>query len=155
MDTKIEKINRELEITRKKVKDKEETTNIGLKAKKSRCPIKCKLCEQIFNRFSDLENHIRSNHEKHEVFHCEICDKGFVLNWRLRKHMNIHSEESVHYCYYFNNNQKCPFEEIGCRFLHQEARICIFWGKCKIGSISRLASSFSAPVTSQSVQYCI
>ena len=31
LDTKIEKINRELEMTRKKVKDKEETVNIGLK----------------------------------------------------------------------------------------------------------------------------
>ena len=78
LDTKIEKINRELEMTRKKVKDKEETVNIGLKHDKFQDVIKCKLCDESFNRFSDLEKHIRSNHEKHEEFKCDICDKGFV-----------------------------------------------------------------------------
>ena len=110
-------------MTRKKVKDTEETVNTGPKPDKSRDVIKCKLCDKCFNRFLDLENHIRSNHEKHEEFKCDICDKGFVLNWRLGKHMKMHSEKDLCHCYYFRNNHKCPFAEIGCKFLHKEATI--------------------------------
>ena len=121
LDSKIENINKELEMTRKKVEDKEETAN---KPHKSRNFIECKLCDKSFNRFSDLENHIREKHEKHEEVKCD------VLHWRLRKHMKVHSEEAVGYCYYFNNNHKCPFEEIGCKFLHKEAKTCIFGKRC-------------------------
>ena len=67
----------------------------------------------------------------HEEFKCDICDKGFVLNWRLGKHMKMHSEKAVRHCYYFNNNHECPFAELGCKFLHKEAKICLFGEKCQ------------------------
>ena len=57
------------------------------------------------------------------MHYCYICDKGFVLNWRLGKHMKMHSEKDLCHCYYFRNNHKCPFAEIGCKFLHKEATI--------------------------------
>jgi hypothetical protein len=43
--------------------------------------------------------------------------------------MNLHSEEkvySVNNCHYFNNDKKCPFEELGCKFLHSVSQICKF-----------------------------
>jgi hypothetical protein len=102
-----------------------------LKSENDSKVIKCNLCEKSFHRFADLEMHIRSNHEKHQVFKCDQRDKCFVLNWRLRKHMKIHTEEFGKHCHYFNNNRKCPFEELVCKFLHAEAKICKLESKCR------------------------
>ena len=38
-----------------------------MKSDKFRDVIKCKLCDNSINRFSDLEIHIVTNHGKHEV----------------------------------------------------------------------------------------
>ena len=40
------------------------------------------------------------------------------------KHQQMHTKTPT-FCYYFNSNLDCPFEEIGCKFLHEKA------GKCK------------------------
>ena len=130
LDAKLDKINEVLKMTKKEIKDKEEKKEIRLESKNYPKEIKCKLCETTFRRFSDLEIHIRLSHENHHVFKCDQCDKCFVLNWRLKKHMKLHTEEFVKHCYYFNNNINCPFEEIGCKFLHAEAKSCGFGSKC-------------------------
>ena len=57
--------------------------------------IKCKLCEESFDKFVDLENHIEVCHEKHNVFQCDKCEKGFVLKWRLKKHIRLHEETNI------------------------------------------------------------
>ena len=90
----------------------------------------CKLCEMTFDRFVDLENHIRTCHANHQVFHCDKCEKGFVLKWRLKKHMRLHTENNVTYCHYFNNDRNCPFEDLGCKFLHKETKNCPFKSNC-------------------------
>ena len=83
-----------------------------------------------FDINSGLENHIKVNHENHKVFKCDKCDKCFVLNWRRDKHMKLHTNASVKPCHYFNNGGKCPFEELGCKFLHIEAKLCKSGVKC-------------------------
>ena len=44
--------------------------------------------------------------------------------------MKIHTQEYVQFCYYFNNNRVCPFEEQGCKFLHEVSKVCKFSNKC-------------------------
>ena len=34
------------------------------------------------------------------------------------------------FCHYFNNQKKCPFEEIGCMFLHADSEDCKFQNTC-------------------------
>ena len=79
----------------------------------------------------DLEIHMKNCHEKQSLFECDQCGKGFVLKWRLRKHLNLHTQTNVQPCHYFNNNVKCPFEEFGCKFLHIASKNCQFCQKRK------------------------
>ena len=37
--------------------------------------------------------------------------------------MKIHSETTT-YCHYFNNELECPFQEIGCKFIHESSGKC-------------------------------
>ena len=32
----------------------------------------------------------------------------------------------------FNNEKVCPFEEVGCKFLHEASEVCFNKGSCKI-----------------------
>ena len=34
-------------------------------------------------------------------------------------------------CHYFNNEKHCPYENIGCMFLHQDSENCYFGIRCK------------------------
>ena len=76
--------------------------------------IRCSLCENIFEKNSELDMHIKTFHNMNGEFKCEKCDKKFFLDWRLKKHLQIHFGGSDKKCYYFNNNKVCPLEEIGC-----------------------------------------
>ena len=66
-----------------------------------------------------------------ETSKCDKCDKTFYLKWRLAKHKSIHQTKNVRFCHYFNNEKLCPFEEIGCMFLHAKSEICRFKKSCK------------------------
>ena len=54
-----------------------------------------------------------------------------MLKWRLKKHTDGHNNKSQKYCHYYNNDKSCPYEEIGCKFLHQISEKCVFGRKCK------------------------
>ena len=123
LEQKIDKINDEMEMTRKNIKDKEEK-------ERSHTPMKCNLCGKSYKRFIDLETHIMTNHEKYDVFPCDKCEKVFVVKWRLKKHMQLHSENFAQHCHYFNNGKECPFEAIGCKFLHSVSQLCQFGLTC-------------------------
>ena len=86
---------------------------------------KCYLCEIIFEKNCDLELHLAESHEEEKTFKCNDCEKWFYLEWRCKQHMKIHTSE-VKYCYFFNNDKNCPYEEIGCMFLHESAEMCTF-----------------------------
>ena len=92
--------------------------------------IKCKLCDANFEKKSDLESHMNLNHGSVEKFQCDQCDKTFVLEWRLMKHKRIHKEKNITNCHYFNNKKECPFEEIGCMFLHSYSKMCKYGKEC-------------------------
>ena len=79
-------------MTQREIKDKGEKKEIRLKSRNDSREIKFKLCEKTSRRFSDIEMHIRSRRENHQAFKCDQCDKCFVLNWRLKRHMKAHTE---------------------------------------------------------------
>ena len=93
--------------------------------------IKCVECEKTFNINADLEMHIEEYHEKSEQHKCNQCGKNFVLKWRLKKHLEAHSNGNNRFCHFFNNGKTCPYEKIGCKFLHQPSATCYFGEKCK------------------------
>ena len=91
----------------------------------------CKICKETFAKNSDLEIHIKNTHENTDVYDCDICEKSFSLKWRLKKHREGHTSECKKFCHYFNNEKVCPFEEIGCKFLHQDSEICRYGARCQ------------------------
>ena len=86
-------------------------------------PRKCDQCDKVFLKNCDLEKHLLE-HEQMKEFACKICEFFLLLKWRMMKHQQMHTETPT-FCYYFNSNIDCPFAEIGCKFLHEKA------GKCK------------------------
>ena len=87
---------------------------------------------KTFDKNHELEYHIKTCHEKVNEYECEKCEKKFVLEWRLKKHMRNHdSLASMKKCHYFNNGNKCPFEELGCMFAHEVSDNCTFGRTCK------------------------
>ena len=94
--------------------------------------INCESCEETFQKNCDLESHVERCHDSVEKFECDQCGKIFVLNWRLKKHQDIHTNQNVRKCHYFNNLKYCPFEFIGCMFDHSLSGKCIYGNKCTI-----------------------
>ena len=91
----------------------------------------CNICSEHFSAVWKYEEHM-DIHSKEKVHKCEHCGKGFHLQWRMNKHKLMHdsSERKVRKCHYYNNNKTCPFVEIGCKFLHEEAKECFFKNSC-------------------------
>ena len=89
----------------------------------------CEDCESTFDEKCKLERHLKS-HEKIKDKKCNLCEKTFYLEWRLKKHKSIHENKSLKKCHYFNNDKLCPFEDIGCMFLHVQSSRCFFSGIC-------------------------
>ena len=59
-------------------------------------------------------------HETSKMYKCGVCEKCFHLKWRLKKHEEIHMG-NVKTCNFFKNQKDCPYEKIGCKFLHEKA----------------------------------
>ena len=92
--------------------------------------VKCKICDDIFDKNCELEMHIKTQHDSVEKFECDQCGKRFVLGWRLKKHQWIHKGQNIKRCHYFNNKKTCPYEEIGCMFEHSFSGNCRYGSKC-------------------------
>ena len=78
---------------------------------------RCTVCGEGFMRTADFENHMTDEHDAEKTFKCEICDKAFLLEWRMKKHRVMHIEK-IKTCHFFLSKKPCPFEKIGCKFLH-------------------------------------
>ena len=104
----------------KKVKDHGGAVNLDTKnhAKRKMVQLNCNKCDIKFSKFCDLELHIKKNHGNYEEQECDQCDKKFVTAWRLRKHRRIHFQKFTKICNYFKMKRSCPFEELGCKFIH-------------------------------------
>ena len=127
LERQIVKVDKEIEIA---IKDKKDTVPENQLNSDKAVDINCKLCEKSFEKFIDLENPIQICHENHHVFECDKCEKGFILKWRLKKHMRLHAETNIKTCHYFNNNRNCPYEKRGCKFRHSVSKICELMSKC-------------------------
>ena len=85
----------------------------------------CDDCGLTFTKNSGLESHMENIHAKEKLHKCDTCEKSFYLNWRLKKHVLMHSKKPI-FCHYYNNGNNCPYQDIGCMFLHERAGLCIF-----------------------------
>ena len=130
LEQKVRDIDKDFEEAKTLVKDKEDT--IEVKSNEFGKTINCNQCDKSYDRFVDLEVHIKNFHEKHPGFKCDQCEKVFSLKWRLKKHLNLHSRNYIKCCHYFNNNKHCPYEEYGCKFLHTNSKNCVFGKKCRV-----------------------
>ena len=91
----------------------------------------CDQCEAEFPSSWQLECHMKAHGTKGN-HQCATCGKYFHVKWRLEKHIKMHEGESeFRKCHFYNNGKDCPYEEIGCKFLHQESTECKFKRKCK------------------------
>ena len=80
--------------------------------------IKCHVCGKEFSRNFELEKHIEE-HQPEKEHRCDICGKLFYLEWRLNKHTDVHSQNTK-VCHFFNNQKPCPYDDIGCKFRHEQ-----------------------------------
>lgn len=80
--------------------------------------IKCAECEETFTKTCDLELHMEE-HGKVKQFKCQVCRQEFYLKWRYQKHIKMHTEMPKP-CKFFRSKTQCPFDKIGCMFLHVE-----------------------------------
>ena len=62
--------------------------------------IKCDECDETFGKNCDLESHIEQSHDSVNKFECDKCGKNFVLQWRLKKHQDIHTNQNIRKCHY-------------------------------------------------------
>ena len=79
--------------------------------------VECKHCDQTFSYNHELEVHVKEHGVENE-FKCEVCNKEFYLEWRLKKHMAVHSHQTK-LCKYFSRKMPCPFDIIACKFKHE------------------------------------
>ena len=91
----------------------------------------CKICGVMFINRYDMETYMTETHDKVKSFNCDSCNVRFVSEWRFKKHIAMHDDKSRRKCHYFNNGGDCPFFKDGCKFLHENARLCDYRENCK------------------------
>jgi len=58
----------------------------------------CDQCGATTKRSQELIRHKRLIHTEERNFVCEICERGFVEQWQLQKHMKIHGNQKDFEC---------------------------------------------------------
>ena len=92
--------------------------------------IVCKLCEDIFSEIHQLEDHLQKVHKRSKRFLCGVCNTGFLMRWRLHKHLEMHKKgEAQRFCHYFNNKKNALIKMSDASFYmksHQTAGLNTF-----------------------------
>jgi ribosomal protein L33 len=70
------------------------------------------------------------SHEEIKPFKCDQCEKEFYVMWRMKKHIEGHGETKK-YCHFFNNKVSCPYDDVGCKFNHEESSLCRLDYNCR------------------------
>ena len=50
-------------------------------------------------------------HSCAKKFKCDICDRHFYVEWRLKRHIKGHNDVNQKICYFFNSGKHCPYDE--------------------------------------------
>lgn len=59
----------------------------------------CTFCHKFLSSVKSLRNHIKRIHKQSQLpYKCHICDKGFVLQSNLKRHVVTHSSERAFGC---------------------------------------------------------
>ena len=126
--------NRSLQNFRCKICDKNNKSKAELKKhvqEKHSKVYQCKNCKSSFVKSIDLERHVKTSHLDTTQHECSECGKTFVVEWRLKKHQQIHEENAnIRFCHYFNNKKECPYESMGCMFIHRKSMECKYGRSC-------------------------
>ncbi|TMW49957.1 hypothetical protein DOY81_004948 [Sarcophaga bullata] len=65
--------------------------------------LKCRFCDQIFERQSDFVDHVQDEHPSSKAFKCRYCNSAFAHVQSLSRHVNKHKKHLVkytcEYCY--------------------------------------------------------
>lgn len=88
--------------------------------------LQCGECEKSFDEEWKLNAHVKS----HVKYSCDKCDQSFRYQEIKEKHVKIMHENLKLYCNFFNNNQKCPFDD-KCIFLHEDSETCRYGKLCE------------------------
>ena len=88
----------------------------------------CANCDETFQESWRLELHMKS-HGNLYIYKCDLCKQKFYSHWRMKKRRASHNELKK-FCHYFNNAKICPYEEVGCKFNHEDSKNCKFDNKC-------------------------
>ena len=86
----------------------------------------CNKCGETFSECHSLEKHLVTIHKETKSLSCHGCNMKFVDKLRLNKHAKMHTTNrlKLRKCHFFNNGKVCPYEEYGCKFLHQVSMLC-------------------------------
>ena len=91
--------------------------------------ITCERCDMVFDENCSYEKHM-TTHDVEKEFKCDECGHKFHLEWRLKKHKASHADKNQRKCHFFNNDEHCPFADIGCKFAHVLSDLCLFKENC-------------------------
>ncbi|XP_067119411.1 zinc finger protein 624-like [Centruroides vittatus] len=79
----------------------------------------CKICKKQFQTKSKLTQHQRT-HSEDRPFKCNICDKGFKTNSHLRIHRESHSDQRKYSCQVCNKSFKTKCCLRGHKIVHNK-----------------------------------
>ena len=132
VSTKIVKIDKDIVILDEQSKKVNESMKkVTLKPKHKEHQLTCDHCDEKFQSHNSLEMHLENLHMTKQ-FKCNKCEILFHTKWRLIKHNQIHQATTKkRNCHYFNAGQNCPFERLGCKFVHQYSENCKLGLNCR------------------------
>lgn len=82
--------------------DRPDTNRKMTISKEQKAPKTCPICGNTYKYQHALESHLR-RHRNEKPFVCSVCDKGFVINFELTRHMRTVSIQSLDHHWTSNN----------------------------------------------------